>query len=141
MRQTKTCTCCRQCIQANGARARAFDNGKWTNNGAIWWGSNILSYWSAIWVLKVCRNWYKFLRTTQDANLTRTIIDPRTAGSLFNLPATSVSSTFLQALHNLMYGVEFWSVPGLRATSHSSIGSTATWMRHVLGPHVSCGDC
>ncbi len=63
------------------------------------------------------------------------------AGSLFNLLATYVSSTFLRALRNLMYRVEFWSVPGLRATSHTSISSMATWMRHVLGPHVSCGDC
>jgi hypothetical protein len=60
---------------------------------------------------------------------------------LLNLPATPVSSTFLRALRNLMYGVEFCSVLGLRATSHSSINSTATWMRHVLSPHVSCGKC
>ncbi len=68
-------------------------------------------------------------------------LSARTAGSLFNLPATSVSSTFLRALRNLMCGAEFWSVLGLRATSHSSISSTATWMRHVLGPHVSCDEC
>jgi hypothetical protein len=68
-------------------------------------------------------------------------LTPRTTGYLLNLPATSVPSTFLRALRNLMYGVEFWSVLGLRATSHSSINSTATWMRHVLGPHVSCDKC
>ena len=59
---------------------------------------------------------------------------PWTAGSLLSLPAASVPSTFLQALRNLMHGAKFWSVPGLRAMSHSSINSTATWMRHVLGP-------
>jgi hypothetical protein len=65
------------------------------------------------------------------------IIQPRTAGSLFGFPAISVSSTFLRALRNLMHGVEFWSVPGLRDTTHSGINSTATWMCHLLGPHPS----
>jgi hypothetical protein len=66
---------------------------------------------------------------------------PRTTGYLLNLSTRSIFSTFLQALCNLMDGVEIWSVLGLRATSHSSISSTATWMRHVLGPHVSCDKC
>ena len=64
-----------------------------------------------------------------------------TAGSLFGFSATSDPSTFLQALHNLMCGVENLSVPGLRARYHSSINSTATWMCHVLAPHVSCDKC
>jgi hypothetical protein len=66
---------------------------------------------------------------------------PWTAGSLFSFPATSVSRTLLRALRNLMHGAKNWFVPGLRATSRSSINSTATWMCHVLGPHVSCDEC
>ncbi len=59
-----------------------------------------------------------------DQSLGRCLQHGQLAGSLFNLPATSVSSTFLRALRNLMCGAEFWSVPGLRAASHSSISST-----------------
>ncbi len=49
---------------------------------------------------------------------------PRTTGYLFNFPATSVPSTFLRALRRLMSGVEFLSVPGLRATSQNILWST-----------------
>jgi hypothetical protein len=66
--QTETCASCRQCVEANGAGAGAFNNGKWSNDGAIGRGSNILPNRSAIWVLKICRNWYKSLRTTQEAD-------------------------------------------------------------------------
>jgi hypothetical protein len=52
-------------------------------------------------------------------------VESQTAGSLFGFPAISVPSTFLRALRNLMHGVEFRSVPGLCATSHSGINSTA----------------
>ena len=67
-RQTETCARCGQCVEANGAGSGAFIDGKWTNDGAIGRGSNILPYWSAIWVLKLCRNWYQLLRTTQEAD-------------------------------------------------------------------------
>ena len=33
--QTETCAPCRQCVEANGAEAGAFNVGKWTNDGAI----------------------------------------------------------------------------------------------------------
>jgi hypothetical protein len=39
-------------------------------------------------------------------------------------------------LKHLMCGVVDLPVPGLRATSHSGNDSTATWMCHVLGPHM-----
>jgi hypothetical protein len=68
LRQTETCARCRQCVEATGAGAGAFIDGKWSNDGAIGRGSNILPYWSAIWVLKLCRNWYQLLRTTQEAD-------------------------------------------------------------------------
>ncbi len=35
LRQTKTCTRCQQCVDANGAGAGAFNDGKWTTDGAI----------------------------------------------------------------------------------------------------------
>jgi hypothetical protein len=35
LRQTKTCARCRQCVEANGAGTGAFNDGKWTNDGAI----------------------------------------------------------------------------------------------------------
>jgi hypothetical protein len=66
--QTETYARCGQCVEANGAGAGAFIDGKWTNDGAIGRGSNILPYWSAIWVLKLRRNWYQSLRTTQEAD-------------------------------------------------------------------------
>jgi hypothetical protein len=65
----------------------------------------------------------------------------RTAGYLFNFPATPVPSTLLRALHNLMCRVVDLPVPGLRAMSHFSNDSTATWMYHVLGPHTSGDEC
>ena len=36
------------------------------------------------------------------------VVLTRTAGSLFGFPATSVPSTLLQALRNLMNGAKFW---------------------------------
>jgi hypothetical protein len=68
LRQTKTCACCQQCVEANGAGAGAFMDGKRSNDGAIARGSNIPSNRSAIWVLEIRRNWYKSLRTTQEAD-------------------------------------------------------------------------
>jgi hypothetical protein len=35
LRQTETCACCRQCVEANDAGAGAFNDRKWTNDGAI----------------------------------------------------------------------------------------------------------
>ena len=66
--QTEMCARCRQCVKANGAGAGAFNIGKWMKDGAIGRGSNILFYQSAIWVLKERGNWYKYLRTTQEAD-------------------------------------------------------------------------
>ena len=66
--QTEMCAHYRQFVEANGAGAGAFIDGTWMNDGAIGRGSNILPYWSAIWVLKLRRNWYKALRTTQEAD-------------------------------------------------------------------------
>jgi hypothetical protein len=66
LRQTETCARCQQCVEANGAGAGAFNDGKWTNDGAIGPGSNFLPYLSAILVLKIRRNWYKSLRTSED---------------------------------------------------------------------------
>jgi hypothetical protein len=68
LRQTETCTRFRQCVKANGAGAGAFIDGKRLNDGAIARGHNILPYRSAIWVLVIRRNWYKSLRTTQEAD-------------------------------------------------------------------------
>jgi hypothetical protein len=68
-------------------------------------------------------------------------LSARTAGYLFNFPATPVPSTLLQALRNLMCGVVDLPVPGLCATSHFGNDSTATWMCHVLGPHTSGHKC
>jgi predicted nucleic acid binding AN1-type Zn finger protein len=48
LRQTETCARCRQCVEATGAGAGAFIDGKWSNDGAIGRGSNILPYRSAI---------------------------------------------------------------------------------------------
>jgi hypothetical protein len=33
--QTETFARCRQCVEANGAGAGAFNDGKWSNDGAI----------------------------------------------------------------------------------------------------------
>ena len=66
--QTEVCACCRWCVKTNGAEAGAFNDGKWSNDGAIGWGSNFLSNRSAILVLKILRNWYKSLRTTKEAD-------------------------------------------------------------------------
>ena len=68
LRQTETCARYRQCVEANGVGAGAFIDRKWSNDGAIGRGSNILPNRSAIWVLKLRRNWYKSLRTTQEAD-------------------------------------------------------------------------
>jgi len=46
--QTETFTHCRRCVEANGAGAGAFNDGKWSNDGAIGRGSNILPNLSAI---------------------------------------------------------------------------------------------
>ncbi len=71
LRQTASRTASRQCVKANGAGAVASDDGKQTNKSAEGWGSNFLPYCSAFWVLKIRRNWYKALRTTKEADLTR----------------------------------------------------------------------
>ena len=68
LRQTETCARCRQCVEANGAGVGALNDGKWTNDGAIGPGSNFLPYRSAILVLKIRRNWYKSLHTTEEAD-------------------------------------------------------------------------
>ncbi len=34
--QAKRCTCCQWCVEGNDARAGASDDGKRTNNGAVW---------------------------------------------------------------------------------------------------------
>ena len=52
-RLTETYARCQQCVEANGAGAGAFIDGKWTNDGAIGRGSNILPNQSAIRVLKL----------------------------------------------------------------------------------------
>ncbi len=67
--------------------------------------------------------------------------DTREHRYLFNFPATPVPTTLLRALRNLMCGVVDLPVPGLRATSHTGNDSTATWMCHVLGPHMSGDEC
>ena len=59
--QTETFTRCQRCVKANGAGAGAFNDGKWSNDVAI-------GYQSAILVLKIRRNWYKSLRTTEEAD-------------------------------------------------------------------------
>ena len=66
--QTETFARCQRCVKANGAGAGAFNDGKWSNDGAIGRGSNFLSNRSAILVLKIRRNWYKSLRTTEEAD-------------------------------------------------------------------------
>jgi len=68
LRQTATHTASWQCVEANGAGAVVSNVGKRTNDGAFWSVSNTLPYCSAIWVLKLRRNWYKSLRTTQKAD-------------------------------------------------------------------------
>ena len=34
--QTETFARCQQCVEANGTGAGAFNDGKWSNDGAIW---------------------------------------------------------------------------------------------------------
>ncbi len=68
-------------------------------------------------------------------------LQAQTTGYLFNFPATPVPSTLLRALRNLICGVVDLPVPGLRATPHSGNDSTATWMCHVLSPHMSGDKC
>jgi len=68
LHQTEACARCRWCVETNGAGAGAFNDGKWLNDGAIGQGSNFLSNRSAILVLKIRRNWYKSLRTTEEAD-------------------------------------------------------------------------
>ncbi len=36
LHQTKRCTHCQWCVEGNGAWAGALDNGKQTNDGAVW---------------------------------------------------------------------------------------------------------
>ncbi len=40
LHQTKTYTCCRWCVEGNGAGAGASNNGRWMNESAEGWGSN-----------------------------------------------------------------------------------------------------
>ena len=68
LRQTATHTTSRQCVEANGAGAGSSNDGKRLSDGVIRWDANILPYCSAIWVLKIRRNWYKSLRRTQEAD-------------------------------------------------------------------------
>ena len=66
--QTATHTTSRQCVKANGAEAGSSNDGKRLSDGVIRWNANILPYCSAMWVLKIRRNWYKSLRRTQEAD-------------------------------------------------------------------------
>ncbi len=68
LRQSEACARCRWCVETIGAGAGAFNDGKWSNDGAIGRGSNFLSNRSAILVLKIRRNWYKSLRMTEEAD-------------------------------------------------------------------------
>ena len=68
LRQTATHTTSQQCVEANGAEAGSSNDGKRLSDGVIRWNANILPYCSAMWVLKIRRNWYKSLRRTQEAD-------------------------------------------------------------------------
>jgi hypothetical protein len=119
-------------LWARAIHSRNFGNGLWVESVLIvsrtvshCTGSCRCTYIEYTVVMSVCQQG----RNSEHGQL---------AGSLFNFPATSVPSTFLRALRRLMSGVEFLSVPGLRATSQNILWSTSKVNEAcVRPPHVA----
>jgi hypothetical protein len=77
----------------------ATNDGKQTNKRAEGWGSNTLPYCSAIWVLKIRRNWYKSLRRTQkQTKLVQWGFEKQSGLRLYILWAQTVTTVWAQTV-------------------------------------------